>query len=45
MEKPVLWATAILTILSGLHYIMAGINILQTGLEENQPANTDGDHR
>ena len=35
-EIPALWATAGLTILSGLHYILAGIGTLQTGLEENQ---------
>jgi cardiolipin synthase len=34
-ELPALWATTGLTILSGLHYILAGIGILQAGLEEN----------
>ena len=34
-ELPALWATAGLTILSGLHYMLAGIGTLQTGLEEN----------
>jgi len=34
-ESPALWATAGLTILSGLHYMLAGIGTLQTGLEEN----------
>jgi cardiolipin synthase len=42
-EKPALWTTAGLTILSGLHYILAGISILQTGLEENQPENKNED--
>ncbi len=31
------WTAAVLTVLSGLHYILAGISILQTGLEENHP--------
>jgi cardiolipin synthase len=35
-EKAALWITAGLTILSGFHYILAGIGILQAGLEENQ---------
>ncbi len=35
VELPALWATAGLTILSGLHYMLAGIGTLQTGLEEN----------
>jgi len=34
-ELPALWATAGLTILSGLHYMLAGIGTLQAGLEEN----------
>lgn len=34
-EQPALWTTAGLTIFSGLHYILAGISILQAGLEEN----------
>jgi cardiolipin synthase len=34
-EQPALWATAGLTIFSGLHYILSGISILQAGLEEN----------
>lgn len=34
-EQPALWITAGLTMLSGIHYIIAGISILQAGLEEN----------
>lgn len=34
-KKTALWVTAGLTILSGLHYMLAGISILQAGLEEN----------
>lgn len=35
VEQTAIWITAVLTILSGLHYILAGISILQTGLEKN----------
>jgi cardiolipin synthase len=35
-EQAAYWTAAGLTILSGLHYIIAGISILQAGLEENQ---------
>lgn len=35
-EQPVLWITAGLTILSGFHYILAGIGILQAGMEAHQ---------
>ena len=40
-ELPALWATAGLTILSGLHYMLAGIGTLQTGLEENYTGEKD----
>ena len=36
-EQPAFWITAGLTILSGLHYMIAGVSILQAGLENNQP--------
>ena len=32
-EQAALWATAVLTIFSGLHYMLAGISFLQAGLE------------
>lgn len=35
VEQAAFWTAAGLTILSGLHYILAGISILQAGLEEN----------
>jgi len=35
VEQTAVWVTAVLTIFSGLHYILAGISILQTGLEKN----------
>lgn len=31
IEDPLFWITAVLTILSGLHYVYIGLNILQTG--------------
>jgi cardiolipin synthase len=31
IEQPLYWITAVLTILSGLHYVYIGLNILQTG--------------
>ena len=31
IEEPLFWITAVLTILSGLHYVYIGLNILQTG--------------
>ncbi len=34
-EQAAIWVTAGLTILSGLHYMLAGISILQVGLEED----------
>ena len=34
-EPTALWTTAGLTIFSGLHYMLAGISILQSGLENN----------
>jgi cardiolipin synthase (CMP-forming) len=36
-ESPALWITAGLTILSGLHYMLAGVSILQAGLENTPP--------
>jgi len=35
-ELPAFWISACLTILSGLHYLLAGVGILQAGLEDNQ---------
>jgi cardiolipin synthase len=35
-EQAAFWITAGLTVLSGFHYILAGVGILQAGLEENQ---------
>ena len=31
IEQPLFWIAALLTILSGLHYVYIGLNILQTG--------------
>ena len=31
IEQPLFWITAVLTILSGLHYVYIGLNILQAG--------------
>ena len=36
---PALWITAGLTILSGLHYMLAGVSILQASLENSHPRN------
>ena len=36
-EPAARWITAGLTILSGLHYMAAGVSILQAGLENNHP--------
>ena len=36
-EPPALWITAGFTILSGLHYMLAGVSILQAGLENTPP--------
>lgn len=36
-ESPALWITAGLTILSGLHYMLAGVSILQARLENTHP--------
>ena len=35
LEPSAIWITAGLTILSGLHYMIAGVSILQAGLENN----------
>ena len=43
-EQPALWTTAGLTILSGLHYILAGISILQAGLEETHNEKKNENH-
>ncbi len=37
LEPSAIWITAGLTILSGLHYMIAGVSILQAGLENNLP--------